>query len=99
MAIIDESSAAYNENSCTSWNDTLQNSKIILYEYDKAILALSKTDGIKSYTLNTGQGSQTVTRQDLNMLLETRQLLLSQIYDLELFLGVRSGVKQVIPLW
>jgi hypothetical protein len=98
LAIIDETSSIVNETSAESWQDTLTNSKIILFEYDKAILSLSKLNH-KSYTLNTGQSSQTVTRQDLPMLVEMRQLIMSQIDDLEKMLNIRKPTIQILPGW
>lgn len=98
MPIIDNTSDAYNESSSTSWNATLQNTKIILYAYDKAILALTELNHA-SYELNTGQSITRVTRKNLPELLEMRSLLLSQISDLECMLGIKKNVKQVIPGW
>ena len=99
MPIIDERSSAYNENSTTSWNAQLQNTKILLYNYDRAILALTQAGGVQSYQLDTGQSSQRVTRQDLSQLMEVRNILMQQIKDLELMLGIRPSVKQIVPAW
>lgn len=98
MPVIDTDSSAYNESSSDSWNAQLQNTKILLYEYDLAIKALT-TGGHQSYELNSGQSSQRVTRHNLRDLIETRSILLSQIADLELMLGIRKSTKQVIPGW
>lgn len=74
-----------------------ENLKIILFEYDKAIMSVSNH---KSYTLNTGQTTQTVTRHDLSALINARNSILSQMRELELFLGIgKKGVIKVEPAW
>lgn len=73
------------------------NLRILLAEYDKAILNISNH---KSYTLNTGQTTQTVTRQDLSQLIYARKEILNQIHSLELFLGIgEKAVIKVQPFW
>lgn len=73
------------------------NLRILLSEYDKAILNISNH---KSYTLNTGQTTQTVTRQDLSQLIYARKEILNQIHSLELFLGIgEKAVIKVQPFW
>lgn len=73
------------------------NLRILLAEYDKAILNVSNH---KSYTLNTGQTTQTVTRQDLSQLIYARKEILNQIHSLELFLGIgEKAVIKVQPFW
>jgi hypothetical protein len=58
---------------------------------------------VKSYTLDTGQNSQTVTRQDLPLLIERRKSLLDQIESIEGLTGEDSarGAQciQVVPAW
>jgi len=98
MPIIDLTSTAYNENSYDFWNNELENCKIILFEIEKAILAIT-IGNHKSYTLDTGQGSQTVSRLDLPALQEQKTNLLCVINDLELKLGIRHICKRVVPLW
>jgi hypothetical protein len=79
------------------YENELINLRIILAEYDRAILNVSSH---KSYTLNTGQTTQTVTRQDLSALTNTRLSILNQIRNLEIFLGKgdKATVK-VEPRW
>lgn len=56
--------------------------------------------GIASYTLDTGQSRQTVTRQDMSALIERRNDLMGQIRMLELYLGDgKPGVYKVEPAW
>jgi len=98
MALINESHTTLNDDSNTSWSDSLKNTRIILHEYDLAIYNLT-TGGHQDYTLNSGQSSQRVTRFDLPRLIEMRGLLLSQIADLELLAGERVGIRQVCPYW
>jgi hypothetical protein len=96
MPLLDADHAAGSESSSDMWQNTLKNTRILLHEYDTAIYNLVKLNH-KSYSLNTGQSIQQVSRQDLPMLVEMRSILLSQITDLELLTGVRAGVKQVVP--
>lgn len=79
------------------YENELINLRIILAEYDKAILSVSNH---KSYTLNTGQTTQTVTRQDLSALTNTRLSILNQIRSLEMYLNKgNKAVVKVEPLW
>jgi hypothetical protein len=83
MPIIDDNSPVLNQTSCEYWQDELKNARIILYEVNKAIQALTEK-GHQSYTLDTGQSVQKVTRLDLDSLYNQRQILYGQIADLEL---------------
>lgn len=97
MAIIEPDHPALGGN--TSWADTLTNARIILFELDKAILALTR-EGLKSFSLSTGQTSQQITHQDLPILLQRRADLIRQIQELEDLagLGVPPAQVQVVPL-
>lgn len=99
MPEINPGSAAGNQSSKAYWLDELKNTKELLFEYNKAILALT-TGGHQSYELDTGQTRQRVTRMDLSNLNEIRETLLSQIHDLEIKCGV-NGHGTVIsrPGW
>jgi hypothetical protein len=71
----------------------------ILRELDKAIIALTK-EGLKSFSLNTGQTSQNITHQDLPVLIQRRADLARQ---LENFIemsggGVPPAHVQVVPI-
>ena len=98
MPLIDDSSPANDQTSREYWEDELKNSRILLYEINKAIQVLSSGNH-QSYTLDTGQSRQTVTRLDLNSLFLQRDNLINQISNLENKLGYSKSVKQVIPLW
>lgn len=79
------------------YKNEYNNLRIMLAEYNKAILSVSNH---KSYTLNTGQTTQTVTRHDLTSLTNTRKEILNQIRELELFLGIgKKGVIKVECGW
>lgn len=83
------------------WSDELENAKIILIEVEKAIMALTSdmasSGGVQSYTLNTGQDSQTVTRADISQLYAKREALLKSIDDLERKLGLHGGARIIVP--
>lgn len=83
------------------WIDELENAKILLVEVEKAIKALTSdmvsTGGVQSYTLNTGQDSQTVTRADISQLYAKREALLKSIDDLERKLGLHGGARIIVP--
>lgn len=67
--------------SCTAM-DRVQVEKLeaLILAYYDAITALLLTGGVKEYTLNTGQGTQRVTREDVPRMQETLGLL-NQQYD------------------
>ena len=60
MAIIEEGHPAITGSDSEAWADLIKNSKIILFELDKAILALTR-EGLKTFSLYTGQTSHNVT--------------------------------------
>ena len=64
------------------WIDQITAVKNIIAAYNTAILALT-VGGVQSYTLDTGQSRQTVTKQDLKNMNETRQSLLNEVATLE----------------
>jgi hypothetical protein len=96
MAILEPDHPALSGN--TAWADTLKNARIILFELDKAILALTR-EGLKSFILNTGQTHQNITHQDLPVLIQRRADLIKQIQELEALagLGVPPAHVQVVP--
>lgn len=99
MPVIDPTNAAATETSLSYWQSELKNARILLYKYNQAISTLADVN-VKSYTLDTGQSSQTVTRQDLAMLTEKRRELMAQIRQLELYLGEgKAGSINVFPEW
>jgi hypothetical protein len=101
MALIAENHPALSGDPGQFWRDELNNSRILLYELDKAIHALTKKE-IHQYTINTGQDTQTVTRQDLPELYARRAALMKEIKELEDELGVsepKQKLVQVVPEW
>ncbi|MBQ9239462.1 MAG: hypothetical protein IJ191_09180 [Treponema sp.] len=96
--LIDQTSTAATESSETTWRDALANTKTLLAAIDKAIYELSQNN-IRSYTINTGQDVQTVTRADLASLFARRTALLQQIAILEARLGIgkHKQVRQIVP--
>lgn len=83
------------------WQDELDNAKILLIEVEKAIKALTSdmvsSGGVQSYTLNTGQDSQTVTRADISQLYARRAELQKNINDLERMLGLHGAARVIVP--
>lgn len=67
------------------YKNEYNNLRILLFEYDKAILSVQNH---KSYTLNTGQTTQTVTRHNLSELIEAKKDILNQMRELEMHLGI-----------
>jgi hypothetical protein len=96
MAILEPDHPALSGN---AWADTLKNARIILFELDKAILALTR-QGLKSFSLNTGPTTQNITQQDLPILIQRRADLIKQIQELEALSGqvIPPAHVQVVPL-
>ncbi|AEM22153.1 hypothetical protein Bint_1534 [Brachyspira intermedia PWS/A] len=79
------------------YKNEYNNLRILLFEYDKAILSVQNH---KSYTLNTGQTTQTVTRHNLSELIEAKKDILNQMRELEMHLGIgKPSVIHVNPSW
>ena len=96
--IIDTSSAVVNESSEQFWEDELTNAKILLVGIEKALNAFAANGTIQSYTLDTGQDKQTVTRADIGSLYKQRDKLLVEIQALEARLGAGSPrCPQICP--
>jgi len=97
MAVIEEGHPALSGSAAESWADLVANSKIILYELDKAIIALTR-EGLKSFSLNTGQTSQSVTPLDLPILIQRRKDLIDQIERMEASAeALPPALVQVVP--
>lgn len=79
------------------WKDELQNLRVLLYEYDRAIADLV-SGKISEYRLETGQSMQMVKRTDLSSLYNAREKLTAQIDQLEQRLNGGS-VSQILPGW
>lgn len=98
MALIDDTSEAYNETSTQFWTDELENLRVLLFEINKGIKTIL-TQGHASYQLDTGQGSQRVTRLNLAELKDLRSEIMFQINEVEILLNIRKSVIQVCPGW
>lgn len=96
MAIIDPDSPVVGEDSCTFWQDELTNKKILLNKVEAGILYLAGSNH-KSYMLDTGQTSQRKENLSLEELNNMSTVLLSQIQDLELKLGITKGNNIAMP--
>jgi len=99
MSLLDETHSSNTQTSLEYWQDELKNSRILLFEIDKAIKAISISNH-QSYTLDTGQTSQTVTRVNLPSLISQRDKLIDRISQLEKYLGEgKPSVIQTRPGW
>jgi hypothetical protein len=80
--------------------DELKNSRVLLFELDKAILAIER-GGDESYTIDTGQTTFTVRKQNLPETIRQRASLISQIQSilaaLEILDSAGSNFTQVVP--
>lgn len=66
--------------------------------YEAAVLELAAANGVTSYTIDTGQTKQTVTRADIPRLQAVLDSLYSRLATLQQRAGVTSPVTGV-PLW
>ena len=103
MALINDSHATLAEEQKKFWEDALKNTRILFFELDKAIYALTQ-DERKSYSMDTGQTTINVTRQDLPSLIDRREKLKNQIEELEEKLGIsqiedKPQLMQGNPAW
>ncbi len=79
-------------------SDEYNNLKNLVFKYDEAISALL-TGGHASYQIDTGQTMQRVTRLDLAMLQEKRDIAENKLNTLALRLRKTAGVVQAVPRW
>lgn len=77
------------------WQDQITAVKALITAYNAAILAVT-VGGVQSYTLDTGQSRQTVTKYDIDKMNETLNSLLNRLATLEARLG-GCGVAIVRP--
>ena len=100
MAVIEPGSPAITESSLSYWQDQKTNTQILIYELDKAILKLEREDR-ESYSIDTGQTSQSVKRVNLASLIKERTTLQTQMREIESIidrLTSRGGnFIQVVP--
>jgi hypothetical protein len=69
------------------WREEIDNSKILLYEINRAIDYLTKNRYAR-YVIDTGQDQMTVQHQDLPALYDKRSALIKQIEELQNMLGI-----------
>lgn len=81
----------------TFWQERLEATKAQIILYEDAIMQLS-TGAVQSYSLNTGQTTQSVTRFDLNRLQATLDSLLNRLATLEARV-CGSGTTTMGPAW
>jgi hypothetical protein len=100
MALLEAGHPSVSGNEKQFWEDQLKNSRVLLYELDKAILALEREE-VESYTLDTGQTTFTARRQNLPELIRQRASLVSQIQSinatLEVINSAGGNFTQVVP--
>jgi len=68
----------------SAWlTDRITATKAQILVYEDAILALGGANGVKSYTLDTGQTRQTVTKEDMGALNDTLNGLYNRLATLD----------------
>jgi len=99
MSLLDGSHSSNTQTSLEYWQDELKNSRVLLFKINEAISVVS-TANHQSYTLDTGQTKQTVTRIDLPSLIVQSDRLIGRIRQLEIYLGEgKPNVIQTRPDW
>ena len=99
MSLLDGSHSSNTQTSLEYWQDELKNSRVLLFKINEAISVVS-TANHQSYTLDTGQTKQTVTRVDLPSLIVQSDRLIGRIRQLEIYLGEgKPNVIQTRPDW
>jgi hypothetical protein len=102
MALIDSDNPVTAEDQYKFWEDTLKNTRALLFNLDKAIYALTSEER-KSYSMDTGQTTINVTLQDVPGLIDRRDKLIKQIEQLEEKLGIdqsnQTTMTQAVPAW
>lgn len=90
------------DNNTISYNqileDEYQNLKNIVFKYDTAISEVL-TGGHASYSLDSGQTKQDVTRHNLATLQNSRNVAAARMNDLAIRLRKTSAVKQIRMGW
>lgn len=73
------------------WQNRLTAAKALALAYENAIEALSAAGGVQSYTLDTTQSRQTVTRADIPALNSMLDSIYNRVATLEARLRVCGG--------
>lgn len=68
----------------------------LIEAYEAAILALG-TGGVQSYTIDTGQSRQTVTKMDLSQIQRSLDTLYNRLVTLQARLN--GGTVLAVPAW
>lgn len=71
--------------------------KALIVAYENAILALSAANGVESYSLDTGQDRQSVTRANIPGMQKMLDGLYNRLATLEA--RVYGGTTQARPCW
>lgn len=83
------------------WVQRIEKTKTLIETYEDAVTALSGSGGaaggITSYTLDTGQSRQTVTRADLTKLYDSLDTLYNRLATLEARVYGRTMTAR--PAW
>ena len=98
-AVLDDENGVANLCGRDYWIVELKNKKILLRQIEAAIFAFTSADGangIQSYTIDTGQDKQSVTRENLGSLYATQKDLTAQIALLEAKL-FSAGPRRISP--
>jgi ribonuclease HIII len=84
MALIEINHPAASQDSRQFWEDELKNTRILLADVNERIHKLE----IESYSLDTGQDSESVSRSKLDSLVIARTRFLDKIREIEQELGI-----------
>jgi hypothetical protein len=101
MALITNDHPALSGDQKQFWREELNNSRILLFELNKAIYAFNNKN-IQEYTYNDGQSHITVHKFDLPSLYDRREKLIKTIQELEIMTGDGEPIQkcvQVVPSW
>jgi len=99
MSLLDATHSSNTQTSLEYYQDELKNSRVLLFKINEAINTIS-SGSHQSYTLDTGQTRQTVTRIDLPSLISQREKLIGQIRQFEIYLNEgKPSIKQARPGW
>ncbi len=81
----------------TFLTERIEATKALIVEYENALTALSASGGVQSYSFDTGQSRQSVTRADIPALSRMLDSLYNRLATLEARL--RGGTLIARPDW